>query len=179
MKLTERDEYIIKFCQSGATLEQIARVFFPSDIVACGYSYKNASRRLGKLVDAKLLKEAINPTLGKKVFFTKKMPSYHSLVIAEIKTALGEQNIQFAAPEYKIGNARVDLAVLLKTKKLMLFEIDIFKRTTQNKVDYLNKLLTQDKKTADIWIVGVGKSRRAYKGAWTAKIEDLGRSITL
>jgi hypothetical protein len=178
MKLTERDESIIRFCQSGATLEQLAKVFFPSDVVECGYSYKNASRRIGILVDARFLKEGINPTLGKKVFYTKKMPSFHSLIIADIKLALGEQNIQFAAPEYWIGKARVDLAVLLKTKKLLLFEIDIFKRTTQNKIDYLNKLLAQDKKTADIWVVGVGKSRRAYKGAWTAKIEDLGRSLT-
>jgi hypothetical protein len=73
----------------------------------------------------------------------------------------------------------VDFVMLLKSKKLLIFEIDIFNKTTQKKIDYINKTLAAEGKQGDIWVLRVGRARRAYKGARTEQIGNLIRSNTL
>lgn len=162
MRLTERDIDIINYSETGFTIQQAADLFFNG-------SYFTAAQRLIKLEDAKYIKSSINPTIGKKVYYRKKVPSYHSLVVNDIKIALwGKYSL--LETEYQIGKVRVDCIAVLKSKKLLIFEINIFNRTTQQRIDYLNRLVSENGKAADIWILEPQKRRRPYKGARAIEI---------
>jgi hypothetical protein len=144
MKLTDRDMEILEFCKTGATLNQLTRLFFPS--------YSMASQRLVKLVKARFLKETINPTVGAKVYYVTRPPSYHTIVQNDIKIALRGKYDRFK-PDFKVGKTLVDFAVQIKDGKYLIFEINIFKQTTQKRVDYLREVFQRSGERADIWIV--------------------------
>lgn len=78
MELTDRDIDIIKFVKenTGATISQLQELFFPS--------YSMAAKRLKILADNKYIKETTHPVLGKKVYYIKKIPSFHTLVLTDI-----------------------------------------------------------------------------------------------
>ena len=78
MKLTNRDVDIINFIDKvkGATIEQIQIMFFPS--------YDTAKRRLRQLKENNFLKCAIHPVLNKKIYYIKRLPSYHSIIINHV-----------------------------------------------------------------------------------------------
>lgn len=164
MKLTERDIDIIRYCEIGFTIQQAADMFFNG-------SYFTAAQRLIKLEEAKYIKSTINPTIGRKVYYTKKAPSYHKLVVNDIKNAL-RGKYSFLKTEYAFGNARVDCVVVLHSKKLVIFEINIFKHTTQSRIDYLNQFLESNGAAADVWILEPRSRRRSYKGA---RVIDINR----
>lgn len=165
MKLTERDIEIINFSVTGFTIQQAADMFF-------GGSYFTAAQRLIKLEKSKYIKSATNPTIGKKVYYKKKAPSYHSLVVNDIKIAL-RGKYSLLNTEYKLGSTRVDCIVVLKTKKLVIFEINIFNHTSQQRINYLNRLVSENGRSADIWILELRNRRRRYDGARIIEINKI------
>lgn len=134
MQLTNRDIEIISFIEknSGATINQIAQLFFTN--------YTTCSIRLKKLADNKFLKVAIQPHLGKKVYYKFKMPSFHALVINNILIE-NKDNIDFYQREYKIKSFKIDCIIILKTGKLLVIEIDIYNKTKSNKIKNIIDIL--------------------------------------
>ncbi|SHF15837.1 hypothetical protein [Caloramator proteoclasticus] len=156
MKLTDRDTKIINFINEcgGATIEQIQKLFFPS--------YDMSANRLKILVDNKFLKVKIHPILGKKVYYTKKMPSFHSLCITDIMIQLKDE-IKFMQREYKIKNNYVDCIFVLNSGKIIILEVDIYNRTKESKIKSVLEALEQTGATVEVWIVGKGKRREKIK----------------
>lgn len=168
MKLTNRDIEIINHLErsGGATIEQIASLFFPS--------YVRASVRLKILEENKLIKSAIQPTLGKLVYYKNKMPSYHTLCINEILIALKGKYKTFKR-NMDIGKSEVDLVTVLNNNKYLIFEIEIFNKVSKSKLDYISNTI-QGNIDGDIWIVSQWHSNTrekavAYKGR--VKIEEI------
>lgn len=146
MKLTDRDVKIINFVEAnqGATIEQLQKLFFPS--------YDVAANRLKILADNKFLKVKVHPTLGKKVYYLKKIPSFHSLVITEVTILLGDK-IKFMQREYKIKNNFVDCIFILNLGKIIILEVDIYNRTKENKIKDVLNTLAETKAKIEFWIV--------------------------
>lgn len=168
MKLTDRDIKIIKFIteNTGATIEQLQKLFFPS--------YDMASKRLKKLSDNKFLKVAIHPTLGKKVYYVKKMPSFHSLVITSVTIILKDQ-IKFMQREYKVKNNYVDCIFILETGKIIILEIDIFNRTKDKKIDEVLNTLKETKAEIEFWIISKHKRKNKNKKIIEIEIEEINK----
>lgn len=152
MKITSRDINIIETLKSGATISQIHMLYFPS--------YNVAAKRLKLLSKNKLIKETIHPILGKKVYYVNKIPSYHSLVITQISILL-KNNIVYIQREYKINKYIVDCLTVLKDKTILVFEIDIFNRTSTNKLNVIIQELNQLNQLFKIVIVSKHKRRMA------------------
>ena len=153
MKLMDRDIKIINFIEKnkGATIEQLQQLFFPS--------YDFASRRLKKLSDNNFLKVKIQPTLGKKVYYLKRAPSFHALVINDIAIQL-QGKIKFMDREYKIKNYLVDSIFILKTGKIIICEIDIYNRTSDKKIDNILDALKPTKAIVEVWVVTKGERKK-------------------
>lgn len=151
MKLTDRDINIINFIieNTGATIEQLQELFFPS--------YNMAAKRLKILSDNNYLNEAIHPTLGKKVYYNKKIPSYHTLVITEVLVAL-KDNVAYMKREYEIKKLFVDCIFILKNGNIITVEVDIFNRTKENKLITIYNELA--KTNANITMLVVSKHER-------------------
>lgn len=146
MKLTNRDIKIINFISenNGATIEQIQKLFFPS--------YDVAANRLKILKDNSFLKSQVHPILGKKVYYLKKVPSLHTLVITDVTIILKDE-IKFMEREYKVKNNKVDCLFLLKTGKIIILEVDIFNRTKDKKIDEVMATLAETKTKIEFWII--------------------------
>ena len=89
MRLTSRDIKIIEYIDvfQGGTIEQIKLLFFPS--------YDMCKKRLKILKDNKFLKADKHPVLNKLVYYNKKMPSYHTLVVNHIRILAKDNIIDF------------------------------------------------------------------------------------
>lgn len=166
MKLTSRDIKIINFIEEnkGATIEQLQQLFFPS--------YDMASKRLRKLSDNNFLKVNIHPVLGKKVYYLKRIPSYHSLVINEF-IILYKDKIKFMQREYKIKNFKVDCIFILEMGKIIILEVDIYNRTKENKIKEILQVLEQTKTKVEFIVVCQQERRNKSKFAKYIKIEDI------
>lgn len=148
------------------TIKQIATLYFNG-------SYYTAAQRLLKLEKAKYIKSYINPTIGLKALYTRKKPSYHRLVVNEIKIVLRGKYSFISDTDYKLGKTRVDCILMLHSKKMVIFEVDIFNRTSQTKINYINDLLAANNATADIWIVTPTTSKRKITGCKIIEIKKL------
>ena len=146
MKLTDRDIDIINFIEKnqGATIQQIQKLFFPS--------YDVAANRLKILNNNKFVKTQVHPVLGKKVYYFKKMPSFHSLVITDVVILLKDK-LDFIQREYKIKNHQVDCIFILKGGKILILEVDIFNRTKDKKVSEIISALDEKKAKFEFLII--------------------------
>lgn len=143
MKLQDRDIEIINYIKKyGATIMQIADLFFNS-------SYDSARKRLKKLKDNRYINSAIHPSIGKKVYYKKRIPSYHSLVIQQIYI-LNKKNIEVIKREVKISSYRVDALIITKNNKVVILEVELFNKTKKEKIlaikKYIKTKLQQDPK---------------------------------
>ncbi|WP_315117441.1 hypothetical protein [uncultured Clostridium sp.] len=157
MQLTSRDTKIIEWITDnrGATISQINKLFFTN--------YTTCSIRLKKLADNKFLKVAVHPVLGKKVYYVKKLPSFHALVLNEF-IIKHKDNIRLVQREYKIKNFIVDCIIILKTEKLLVIEIDIYNRTKKDKINSIKDILNKAKVEYEFWIVSKREVREKIKG---------------
>lgn len=158
MRLTNRDIKIINFIDNykGATIEQIRILFFPS--------YDMAKKRLKILRDNNYIKCVIHPVLNKKVYYLKKVPSYHTLVINEVQILLKERIVDFKR-EFKIDKFKVDGLLVTRDKKVVVVEVDIFNRTSKEKVNKVKACL-KAKLKIDVKVIVVAKEKRKNKGEW-------------
>lgn len=166
MKLTSRDIEIINFIEEnkGATIEQLQQLFFTS--------YDMASKRLRKLSNNNFLKVNIHPVLGKKVYYLKRIPSYHSLVVNEF-IILYKDKIKFMQREYNIKNFKVDCIFILKMGKIIILEVDIYNRTKENKIKEILKLLEQTKVEVEFIVACQQKRRKKSALAKYIQIEEI------
>mgnify|MGYP000863683400 CR=1 FL=1 len=166
MKLTNRDAKIINFIENnkGATIVQLQKIFFPS--------YDMAAKRLKKLENNKLIKSQIQPTLGKKVYYLSKLPSFHSLVITDV-TILLRDKIKFMQREYKIKNNYVDCIFILEDGKTIILEVDIYNMTKEKKIKEVLESLTEIKTRIEFWIVCKYERRNKIKGIRYIKMDEL------
>jgi DNA-binding Lrp family transcriptional regulator len=157
MHLTDRDTEIINWItdNKGATIEQINKLFFTN--------YTTCSIRLKKLSDNKFLKAAVHPVLGKKVYYTKKMPSYHSLILNDFIIKY-KDNIKFIQREYKIKKFIVDCIIILKTDKIIIVEIDIYNRTSKEKINGVMAALKRTGVEFEFCVVCKGKRKEEING---------------
>ncbi|RXI70482.1 hypothetical protein [Clostridium tetani] len=157
MKITERDIDIINWIEKnkGATIEQINKLFFTN--------YTTCSIRLKKLSDNKLLKVELHPVLGKKVYYKKKMPSFHGLVLNDFIIKY-KNNTKFTQREFKIKNYVVDGIIVLKTDKIIIVEIDIWNSTKKKKIEDINHMMKEQNVDYEIWIVSKRNKRNKIKG---------------
>ena len=102
MRLQNRDIEIINFINEhkGVTVEQAARLYF-------GGSKSLAYRRLRLLKEAKQLKAEYNPFVCCLVYYVKKMPSLHALMLTAFYV-VHHKNITNFKREAQIGNQIVD-----------------------------------------------------------------------
>ena len=157
MRLTDRDYEIINFIMNnnGATIEQLHKMFFPS--------YNMCSKRMKKLADNGAIKECMHPTLNKKVFYYKKIPSYHSLIINDLVIQLKDK-LQYYEREYPIDKFKIDCIMLFENNHIIAVEIDLFNRTSENKVKKVYDKITQLDKTASVLIVSKCKRKDKLDG---------------
>lgn len=146
MKLTNRDIIVINFIEKnqGATIEQLQKLFFPS--------YRIAANRLRILNNNRFIKVQVHPILGKKVYFFKKMPSYHSLIINDVVILLKDK-LDFMQREYKIKSNQVDCILILKGGKIIILEVDIFNRTKDKKINEIINIMDDKKAKFEFWII--------------------------
>jgi hypothetical protein len=163
MKLTNRDEKIIDYIDinKGATIIQVQKSFFPS--------YKSCADRLKTLSDNGFLKVDIQPSLGLKVYYTKKMPSYHSLIINDISILLKDK-YKFMQREYKIKKYYVDAIFILKDNSIIVTEVEIFNRTSDKKIKEVLEALKETKVKVEYWIVSKRTPQQPNKNVRYVKI---------
>jgi len=156
MNLTTRDIDIINFMEKnqGATIDQIQKLFFPG--------YFSAANRLRMLNNNKFIKAQIHPILGKKVYYLKKIPSYHSLVINDVAILLKDK-LDFMQREYKIKNNHVDCIFILKGGIILILEVDIFNRTKGKKIDEIINSLDEKKAKFEFLIITKHKVQKENK----------------
>lgn len=166
MKLTDRDIEIINFItdNQGATIEQLHELYFPS--------YSMAAKRLKLLEDNKFLKSAIHPILGKKTYYLKKVPSFHSLVISSVAIQL-KGKVDFMEREFKIRNNQVDCMFILKEKKIIILEVDIFNKTKDKKINDITAALAETKAKYEIWIISKHERKEKKCGVKFIKLDDI------
>lgn len=166
MKLTNRDIKIINFIENnqGGTIEQLQQLFFPS--------YSMTAKRLKLLEDNKFLKAQVHPILGKKVYYSKKLPSFHSIVITDV-TILLKDRIKFMQREYKIKNNYVDCIFILKEGKIIILEVDIYNCTKENKIKEVLNTLAETKAEVEFWIVCKCVRRVRVENVKYIKIDDI------
>jgi hypothetical protein len=146
MRLTNRDIEIINFIETntGATIEQMQKLYFPT--------YDVAANRLKVLADNKFLKVQVHPVLGKKVYYIRKLPSYHALIITNISILLKDK-VKFMQREYKIKNNFVDCIFITHGGKLLITEIDIFNRTKEKKIKEVIASLEGQNIQFEFWVI--------------------------
>lgn len=170
MKLTNRDIDIINFIEKvkGATIEQIQIMFFPS--------YDTAKRRLRTLKENNFLKSAIHPVLNKKIYYIKRLPSYHSLIINHVCILLKDK-IYKVQKEFKIDKYKVDALLVLKNKTIVIIEVDIFNRTSKEK--YLNIKKVMDSKNLNFKMLVVEKRKNKNSFCEEVLIDDIEKIKTV
>lgn len=141
MKLQDRDIEIINYIEEyGATIQQAADLFFNG-------SYESANKRLRKLEKNKFIKGKLHPILNKKVYYKKRMPSYHSLAIQDVYI-LNRNIIQSYKREAKLDKHKVDALMITNKNKVVIIEVDLFNKTKKEKIDavkqYVRIKLHQD-----------------------------------
>lgn len=157
MQLTIRDTEIIKWItdNKGATIEQINKLFFSN--------YTTCSIRLKKLGDSNFLKVKIHPIMGKKVYYIKKLPSFHSLMLNDFIIKY-TGNIKLVQREYKLKNYIIDGLIILNSDKIIITEIDIWNRTSDDKLNGIIELLKQNKIGYELWVVSKRERKKKIKG---------------
>lgn len=155
MKLTNRDIELIQYINKckGITIEQAMLLFFPS--------YNTAVRRLRILHEGGYLKCSIHPVLNKKVYYTKKLPSYHTIVINHICILLKDK-IYKVEREFKISNFKVDMLLIMKSKNIIIIEVDIFNRTTKNKYNKIKEEFNKRNLNFEMIIVTKNKIKNQF-----------------
>lgn len=155
MKLTSRDIDIINFIEKakGASIEQIQIMFFPS--------YNTAKRRLRLLKENNFLKCSMHPILNKKVYYKKRLPSYHSLIINHVCILLKDK-IYKVEREFKIGKYKVDALLLLNNKNIIILEVDIFNRTSKEKYINIKKVMDSKRLKFKMLIVEKRKKQKSF-----------------
>lgn len=166
MELTNRDIKIINFIDEnqGASIEQIQKLFFPS--------YDVAADRLKILTDNKFLKVQVHPILGKKVYYIKKMPSYHSIVITDVLIHLGDK-VKYMEREYKIKNSFVDCIFVLEQDIIIVLEVDIYNKTKKQKIKEIKEALAEANINMQFWVVCQADRRDRVPGIRYIKREDI------
>lgn len=162
MRLMIRDVEIINFIEKtgGATIQQISKLFFPS--------YDMAKKRLKKLELMKELKSEIQPILGKKVYYIKKIPSYHRLIVTDIEIAFRGYTKLFKR-EYEIAGQKVDCLLTLKNGKIIIFEIDIYNRTKRERLNKITATLAKNGIQADCFVV----TKKQRRDKWEVGVEEV------
>ena len=94
----------------------------------------------------------MHSTLNKKVYYYKKIPSFHSLIINELVIQLMDK-LQYYEREYPIDKFKIDCMMLLNNNHIIAVEIDLFNRTSENKVKKVYDKITQLDKSASVLIV--------------------------
>lgn len=155
MKLTSRDIDIINFIEKakGASIEQIQIMFFPS--------YDTAKRRLRQLKENNFLKCAIHPVLNKKIYYIKRIPSYHSIIVNHICILLKDK-IYRVQKEFKIDKYKVDVLLVLRDKTIVIIEVDIFNRTSKEKYLNIKKVMNSKKLEFKMLIVEKRKNKNSF-----------------
>lgn len=166
MRLTDRDirviEYIDKF--QGGTIKQLQLLFFPS--------YCMCKKRLKILKDNKFLKVSVHPIINKKVYYLKKVPSYHTLVLNMVRIVLSDLIVDFRR-EYKIDKYKVDALIITKKKQVIILEVDIFNKTSNEKVRNVKSAI-RNKLGIGAEVIIITKEKRRSKGEWKEiKIEEI------
>lgn len=134
MKLQDRDINIINYLElNGGTIQQIADLFFNKN-------YYGADRRLLKLEKDKLIKGSMHPILNKKVYFKKKIPSYHKIIAEDIYIK-NKDIIQEFKREAKLEKFKVDIFIITKKLNIYIIEIDIFNKTKKDKLEAVKKYI--------------------------------------
>lgn len=156
MHLTDRDIDIINFIKEnkGATIEQVKKMFF-SNYITC-------SIRLKKLSDNNFLKVKIHPVMNKKVYYINKLPSFHSLVLNDFIIKY-KDNIKLVQREYKLKHYIVDCIIILKTDKIIIIEIDIWNKTSEEKIKGIIDTMKQNKIIFELWIVSKRDRKKKIK----------------
>ena len=155
MKLTNRDIDIINFVEKakGASIKQIQIMFFPS--------YNTAKRRLRQLKENNFLKCAIHPVLNKKIYYIKRLPSYHSIIINHVCILLKDK-IYRVQKEFKIDKYKVDALLVLKDKTIVILEVDIFNRTSKEKYINIKKVMDSKGLKFKMLIVEKRKNKNGF-----------------
>ena len=166
MKLTDRDINIINFIEKnqGATIKQIHKLYFPS--------YDVAADRLKKLSDSKFIKVQLHPILGKKVYYFKKLPSFHTLIITDVVILLKDK-LDFMQREYKIKNNKVDCIFILKEGKLLIVEVDIFNKTSDKKINEITTALNEKNANFEFCIISKHEVIKKNKKIKYIKINEI------
>lgn len=171
MELTDRDIDIINFVKenTGATIGQLQELFFPS--------YSMAAKRLKILANNKYLKETIHPTLGKKVYYIKKIPSFHALVVTEVFVALKDR-VAYMKREYEINKKFIDCIFILKNGQIITVEVDIFNRTKEEKLLSIYEELSKTNAPVTMLVVSkhkrrVGPGEKKNKNIKNIRIEEI------
>lgn len=134
MKLQDRDINIINYAeQSGGTIQQFADLFFKGN-------YVMADKRLLKLEKAKLLKGSFHPVLNRKVYYKGKLPSYHGLVAQDVYIK-NKDIIDSFKREVKLDKKVVDILIVTKKLNVYVVEIDIFNKTSTQKIDEVKRYI--------------------------------------
>jgi len=150
MKLQDRDIQIINYLEAnGGTIKQVADLYFNG-------SYFGADRRLLKLENDKLIKGSMHPVVNKKVYFKKKMPSYHNIISQDIYIK-NKDIIQEFKREAVLDKRRVDIFIITKKLNIYIIEIDIFNKTTHEKIEALKKYI-KSKLNKEVNIIVLNKS---------------------
>lgn len=128
MKLQNRDIDIINHAEKyGGTIIQYANLFFNG-------SYNASKHRLKILKDNKLIKSELHPIVNKKVYFKGKLPSYHGIIAQDIYIK-NKDIIQEFKRETKLDNFKVDVFIITKKLNIYCVEIDIFNKTSKEKIE--------------------------------------------
>lgn len=173
MRLTDRDIEIINFVEEfqGATIEHLHLMFFPS--------YDMAKKRLKKLQDCKFLKAEIHPVTGTKVYYKKRLPSYHTLMLNTVYVMRKDCIAKFVR-EFKIADYKADGLIVTKSKRVFLIEIDIFNKTSKNKIKNMKERMNREIKQDITCIVITRQARRSVDG-WVeireSEIEKINKYI--
>lgn len=134
MKLQDRDVNIINYAEKyGGTIQNFADLFFNK-------SYVGAKRRLRILKNNKLIKGSSHPIVNKMVYYKGKMPSYHGIIAQNIYIK-NKNIIQEFKREAKIDNYKVDVFIITKKLNIYIIEIDIFNKTSKEKLEAVKKYI--------------------------------------
>lgn len=135
--LTNRDNLILQFIEQygGITIKQASKLFFRE----AKYSDDIARKRLKKLAENEELKYDKDWVTNQRVYYTKKKPSSHSLVLLNLYAEIigaGADVIEFEK-EYKIDNVcRPDGFIIFSYNgkgKMAFVEVDMQNKTNLEK----------------------------------------------
>lgn len=139
--LTDRDNLILQFIEQygGITIKQASKLFFRE----AKYSDDIARKRLKKLAENEELKYDKDWVTNQRVYYTKKKPSSHTLVLLNLYSEIvgaGADIIEFEK-EYKIDNiCRPDGFVIFSYNgkgKVVFIEVDMQNKTSLEKYQKL------------------------------------------